>query len=122
VIANFSNANGVAWPSVQTLSKMTGWPERTVQRAIRELEAIGELVVQIGGSHKSNRYRVTLTDGHPDGASGMTERQGGGDPGSGGGVTESHPNQRYKENKTKRAAASSFPRGAAAPAAKWNLF
>lgn len=56
-----------AWPSVATLARYCRCAESTVQRALRELEALGELEVaqQMGGPragsrYAPNRYRVLL--------------------------------------------------------------
>lgn len=54
-----------AWPSIATLAKMTNSSERSVQRDIRHLEEIGELIVlnreaPTRSVHKSNLYWVNL--------------------------------------------------------------
>jgi len=54
-----------AWPSVATLAKMVNSSERSVQRDIQHLQAIGELRVEVQNAptktqYKSNLYWVTL--------------------------------------------------------------
>ncbi|KAB2809289.1 helix-turn-helix domain-containing protein [Pimelobacter simplex] len=68
-IANHHSDRG-AWPSLATLRKYAGGvTERTVQRSLRELEALGELSVEIQGGgdgrrtrggRETNRYFVLL--------------------------------------------------------------
>ena len=63
-----------AWPSVATLAKMVNSSERSVQRDIQHLQAIGELRVEVQNAptktqYKSNLYWVTLP--------GVTESQSG---------------------------------------------
>lgn len=63
-----------AWPSIATLARMVNASERSVQRDIQELVALGELDVQVQqapsrGQYKSNLYWVTLP--------GVTELQSG---------------------------------------------
>lgn len=54
-----------AWPSIATIAKMVNASERSVQRDIKDLEASGELVVEIQNAptnrqYKSNLYWVNL--------------------------------------------------------------
>jgi DNA-binding transcriptional MocR family regulator len=51
-----------AWPSVTTLARYCRCSESTVQRALRELEALGELEVaqQMGGPRAGSRYATNL--------------------------------------------------------------
>ncbi|MFI7587886.1 helix-turn-helix domain-containing protein [Spongisporangium articulatum] len=66
-IANHEGDGG-SWPSIATLARYANASERTVQRAIRQLEELGEVVVaiQAGGladldhRYRPNRYEVTL--------------------------------------------------------------
>jgi hypothetical protein len=63
-----------AWPSISTLAKMVNSSERSVQRDIQHLQAIGELRVEVQNAptktqYKSNLYWVTLP--------GVTESQSG---------------------------------------------
>lgn len=66
-IANH-DGDGGAWPSVDTLAVYAGVDVRNVQRALRQLEASGELVtmVQDGGTGRGpwylrpNRYQLQL--------------------------------------------------------------
>jgi hypothetical protein len=67
-IANHQGDGG-AWPSVATLARYANVHERNVQRAIDQLVAKGELVVQLqdGGGHatpdhrRPNRYDVLVS-------------------------------------------------------------
>lgn len=67
-IANH-DGDGGAWPSLATLSKYTGGLDvRTVRRALRELEALGEIETRVNGGGTSemrsdrrpNRYALLL--------------------------------------------------------------
>lgn len=54
-----------AWPSIETLAKMTNSSPRTVKRCIQELEDLGELKVErrkapTGGQYRANLYWVLL--------------------------------------------------------------
>ena len=66
-IANH-DGDGGAWPAIATLARYAGVHERNVIRAIRTLEALGELTteLQAGGTHRTqdrlrpNRYSIEL--------------------------------------------------------------
>lgn len=73
-----------AWPSIKTLAKMVNTSERSIQRDISELVALGELTVEVQNAptnrqYKSNLYWVTLpgvtesSAGVTDSVSGVTE-------------------------------------------------
>ena len=48
---------GVAWPSIRRLAAITGLADKTVQKAIKELEAASLLrIVKSGNQRASNRY------------------------------------------------------------------
>lgn len=54
-----------AWPSISTLARMVNASERSVQRDLRELEALGELIIEpqqapTRGKYRANRYWVNL--------------------------------------------------------------
>ena len=49
-----------AWPSIATLARMTNSSERSVQRDIKELEELGELVVFARQAPTRDRYRPNL--------------------------------------------------------------
>lgn len=58
-LADRADDNGHAWPSVDDLAERTKLSPRAVQKAIANLVEIGELeVVNGGGRHRSNRYRI----------------------------------------------------------------
>lgn len=95
-----------AWPSVSTIAQKARISERTVQRSIRSLVALGELLVedQAGGhagvraDRRPNRYRVVMapaqdgvSDRHPEG-DGVTSGASRGDIQGPDGVTLVSPN------------------------------
>lgn len=54
-----------AWPSIGTLARMVNASERSVQRDLRELEELGELIIEpqqapTRGKYRANRYWVNL--------------------------------------------------------------
>jgi hypothetical protein len=60
-IADYANQEGLAWPSVPTLSSKARLTIRHTQRVLRKLVKMGELEIQKGqGPHGTNYYRVTL--------------------------------------------------------------
>lgn len=60
-IADYANAEGVAWPSIASLSRRTRMGSRFVQKMLRELEDCGEIVT-IKRTNTSNVYRVTVRE------------------------------------------------------------
>lgn len=61
VLANYANASGEAWPSVQTIARGARVSLTTAREAIRALKRVGHLQVErAGGGHTSNRYRVVI--------------------------------------------------------------
>jgi len=75
-IADHQGEQG-AWPSISTLAKMTNSSERSVKRDIQDLQAMGELKVEVqkapmSGKYKTNLYWVTLPD--IDYGQGVTDR------------------------------------------------
>ena len=66
-LATYMDRDGVCWPSVETISRLLRLSRRTVQRAIRTLEAQGFLRVQLGGGRgKASTYRATPSDALSD--------------------------------------------------------
>lgn len=68
-----------AWPSVARIAAKVKISERTVQRYLRSLEALGEVTVAAkqGGSNRYTihpRQAVTPTGGHPDNVTGGDKR------------------------------------------------
>lgn len=64
-IANHHGDNG-AWPSIATLARYANASERSVQRDIKHLQELGELVVEVHGGesksqYKSNRYWIAIS-------------------------------------------------------------
>lgn len=62
VICHYANAEtGAAWPSQATIAEQAKCSTKTVQRAVKEAEAAGELVIVPGnGRGKSTRYIVLV--------------------------------------------------------------
>lgn len=63
-IANHHSDAG-AWPSIATLAKYAAVSERRVQQIIRDLEKLGEIVIEeqggLGqGQYKTNRYHILI--------------------------------------------------------------
>lgn len=63
-LADQANDDGVCWPSVGSISQRTGWNERTVRRAIADLEKCGVLAREIHPG-RAAQYRIT-PDSLPD--------------------------------------------------------
>lgn len=58
-LADFANAEGIAWPSIETLAQRARISERQTQYIIHSLEADGELyVMQAIGRGNVNRYFI----------------------------------------------------------------
>ncbi len=51
-----------AYPSILTVSQISGYSERSVQRYVRTLESLGLLVSEGKGPRGTNRYRFPLKD------------------------------------------------------------
>ncbi|MEV4478769.1 helix-turn-helix domain-containing protein [Micromonospora coxensis] len=62
-IVAHANAEGDAWPSVQTIAEYVGCSERTVQRALRRLVEVGRLVVRRVVGIATRVYRLVLGGG-----------------------------------------------------------
>jgi hypothetical protein len=62
-LASFADDYGRCWPSLTTLVARTRHDRRTVQRSIRQLEALGELAVASGrGRGGVSHYTITVRD------------------------------------------------------------
>ena len=66
-LADMANEMGACWPSVGCLGRRCRISDRTVQRSVRHLEALGEVTVERGrgktstsGGTRSNLYRVAI--------------------------------------------------------------
>lgn len=99
-IADCANDDGEqAWPAVSTLASKTGLSERTVQRCVKSLTALGELRVQANAGRRGcNLYSLTMatpvtqsppTESHPRLSVAPVTESGRGDTESPGGVTQS---------------------------------
>lgn len=65
-LAWFADDNGIAFPSITTLSKLTRKSERQTQRLLRELVESGEVEVEAGAGRKhTNIYRITMPEHEP---------------------------------------------------------
>jgi hypothetical protein len=89
-LADIADENGECWPSVGYIARKCRISGRTVQRCVRSLESLGEVVVIIeggkastAGGTRSNRYRIVVHMPEEVGGDILT----GGDAGDGGGVT-----------------------------------
>ncbi len=62
-IADFSNDEGIAFPSVGTLAKKARLSPRQVKRILSRLQRMGELkVLKRTGPNRVNKYRILLGD------------------------------------------------------------
>jgi DNA-binding MarR family transcriptional regulator len=60
-IASYADADGRAWPTIESLARRARVTERTVNRAIKTLQEIGELEVESRASgRRSNSYVVAV--------------------------------------------------------------
>jgi hypothetical protein len=63
-LAPRADRDGIAWPSLRTICRDTGWSINSVVEGIRELDAVRFAVVKherdSAGEAKVNRYRVRL--------------------------------------------------------------
>jgi hypothetical protein len=82
-IADFSNDDGQAWPSIPTLATKARISERHAQRVIKQLKDMGELAVHHEATKPwgTNLYQITLEPKRGD------KMSPGGDLGVTGGVT-----------------------------------
>ncbi|MGH9090199.1 MAG: helix-turn-helix domain-containing protein [Acidimicrobiales bacterium] len=101
-LADVADDQGECWPSIAHLARKCRVSERTVQRCVRDLEDIGEVVVVVGGGRastpggtRSNRYRIVIhipAERGGDRLTGGVTRDGDGvSPVSGGGVSPVSP-------------------------------
>lgn len=67
-LAYHANAKGRAWPSVPTLARETALNRGTVQRALRDLEDLGELTVELRDGRSSTYTLVDNSTGGPHSA------------------------------------------------------
>jgi hypothetical protein len=70
LLALADNANedtGYAWPSVATLARKSRMSERSVQRALRDLEEAKEISTVRAGGRVNGAYRSTVYAVHPQG-------------------------------------------------------
>jgi DNA-binding MarR family transcriptional regulator len=122
-IAHHTNDySGIAWPGLARLSRFTGLDRRSIQRCVKELEALGLMQIRRGTGTSSSVYTLTLpgeaaidvTDDKtlppealgPGGGTESPPSKGGGTESPGGrqrvtpGAAQSHPNSNERERKT----------------------
>ena len=59
VIARFATAEGIAWPSIDTIRRLAGRSSPTVRTAIDHLETLGILqIIERGGPRRPHHYRL----------------------------------------------------------------
>lgn len=80
-IADFSNDEGFAFPSIPTLGRKARLSTRQVKRALDRLQRFGELIIYKNkGPNGVNRYRILLGDKlSPEHTVKVTSVTGGGD-------------------------------------------
>ncbi|MET8832450.1 helix-turn-helix domain-containing protein [Micromonospora sp. NPDC004540] len=83
-IVAHANADGDAWPSVQTIAEYVGCSERTVQRALRRLVEVGRLIARKVAGIATRVYRLVLGGGDTTAARGDIPAAGGDIPAAGG--------------------------------------
>jgi hypothetical protein len=60
-LAKHADREGVCWPSMKTISELTGWHVQTCRKAVKKLVESGVVAVesrQLHGMDQSNRYRL----------------------------------------------------------------
>ena len=76
VLANYTNDRGLAWPSVETLAKMTGLSRRQIQRILPQIEKARLVKISTGGGRKrTHRYQFPSIGNH-DNLSSFSHRNG----------------------------------------------
>lgn len=64
-LANFASSDGRnCFPSIETVSQWTGYSQRSVQYALRELEEMGAITVsgnRLGGRARTTHYSIDLS-------------------------------------------------------------
>lgn len=89
-LADYTNAEGIAWPSIRSLCQRTRMSERYVQNMIRDLQAAGEIeIIRREGS--SNVFRVICAPPNPEAPQGCTIVHPPPEPGSTPGVKRAAP-------------------------------
>lgn len=76
-LADYANEDGLAWPSVPTLAKKARLSERSVRRALRALESLGEIEVkQYAGVNGTHLYHLTNCPGRSSCQADKYDREG----------------------------------------------
>ena len=67
ILSTYADKDGLAWPSILTLSEASGVSERNTSKAVQQLEALGVLTIERGlGRGNTSRYRFTLAAPKPN--------------------------------------------------------
>jgi pyocin large subunit-like protein len=64
-LANYCNENCLAWPCVQTICDITSQDDKTVRRALKQLEALGHIKDtgdRVGERKQIKVYKIRLPD------------------------------------------------------------
>lgn len=94
-LANHANPRGEAWPSIDRLSKYTGYSSRSIQRGLSELVKLDLIKIEEKPG-RTNLYIITAFDqSRGDMVSGVTPCQGG--------VSPCHPNHKEPSSNNRRA-------------------
>lgn len=106
-LSTFADGDGHCWPSIRAIAIRASLSERSVQYALRNLEAAGALTVQQragdNGGNSSNGYWITGYDVAPGRVQGLRE----GDADIARGVVQPlHPNNTNKNSPTEHASTS----------------
>lgn len=106
-LSTFADGDGHCWPSIRAIAIRASLSERSVQYALRNLEAIGALIVEQRdgdkGGNSSNGYWITGYDLAPGRVQSLHE---GGAAIARGGVQPLHPNNTNKNRPIEHASTS----------------
>lgn len=62
-LAERANEDGIAWPSISTITKMTGACDKAVRNALKHLEQCG-FIVRVSSMTRSKTYQLSIDDGN----------------------------------------------------------
>ena len=118
-LANRADEDGQCWPGIDDLEQRTGWKRRSIQRAIKDLQARGLLVTTFRfksfGGQNSNLYRLACSPNFiaTPRPKGVTQSPMGVTHGQGEGVTQTPRgvSQCHGEGVTQTPKSSSEPSG-----------
>ena len=116
-LAEYADAEGVAWPSVRSVAEKVNMPRETAHRQMGALLKAGEIIDTGERKRGARVYRIAVVGGRrsvtEDHTSGRSVTQDHGDAGSQQGVTEDHSDgaSHVTEDHSERDAASPKPSG-----------